>query len=161
MNFAGRKKEDTDSRAMKFPTIDKIMAKDEMTFSPDQPINEVIDILLKEKATGAPVLDRNRKIVGMITEKDCMKVLIDSAYHNMPSSDKTVSHYMSPVVKTVTTDHDLLDVANEFASDFTPPQTAMDDNYRKFPVVYMDTLVGQISRRDVLRAISEMSNTTW
>jgi predicted transcriptional regulator len=151
MNFAGRKKEDTDSRAMKFPTIDKIMAKDEMTFSPDQPINEVIDILLKEKATGAPVLDRNRKIVGMITEKDCMKVLIDSAYHNMPSSDKTVSHYMSPVVKTVTTDHDLLDVANEF----------LTTNYRKFPVVYMDTLVGQISRRDVLRAISEMSNTTW
>ena len=151
MNFSGRKKETTESRAMKFPTIDKIMAKDEITLSPDQPINDAIDILLEHKVTGAPVLDKNRKIVGMITEKDCLKVLIDSAYHNMPFSDKTVSHYMSPVVKTVTTEHDLLDIANEF----------LTTNYRKFPVVYMETLVGQVSRRDVLRAIADMSNTTW
>lgn len=151
MNFAGRKKETTESRAMKFPTIDKIMARDEITLTPDQPINDAIDILLKNKVTGAPVLDKNRKIVGMITEKDCLKVLIDSAYHNLPFSDKTVSAYMSPVVKTVTTEHDLLDVANEF----------LTTNYRKFPVVYMGTLVGQVSRRDVLRAIAEMSNTTW
>ena len=87
----------------------------------------------------------------MITEKDCLRVLIDSAYHNMPFSDKNVSVYMSPVVKTVTTEHDLLDVANEF----------LTTNFRKFPVVYRETLVGQISRRDVLRAIAEMNNTTW
>jgi len=151
MNFAGRKKESTKSRAMKFPSIDKIMAKDEIVLSPDMAINDAISILLDNKVTGAPVLDKNRKIVGMITEKDCLRVLIDSAYHNMPFSDKTVSLYMSPVVKTVTTEHDLLDVANEF----------LTTNFRKFPVVYMDTLVGQVSRRDVLRAIADMSNTTW
>ena len=151
MNFAGRKKESTESRAMKFPTIDKIMAKDEIVLSPDMAINDAISILLDNKVTGAPVLDKNRKIVGMITEKDCLRVLIDSAYHNMPFADKTVSIYMSPVVKTVTTEHDLLDVANEF----------LTTNFRKFPVVYMDTLVGQVSRRDVLRAIADMSNTTW
>jgi CBS domain-containing protein len=151
MNFAGRKKETTESRAMKFPSIEKIMARDEITLTPDQPINDAITILLDNKVTGAPVLDKNRKIVGMITEKDCLRVLIDSAYHNMPFSDKTVGVYMSPVVKTVTTEHDLLDVANEF----------LTTNYRKFPVVYRETLVGQVSRRDVLRAIAEMNNTTW
>ncbi len=136
---------------MSFPTIDKIMARDEITLTPDQPINDAITILLENKVTGAPVLDKNRKIVGMITEKDCLRVLIDSAYHNMPFSDKTVSVYMSPVVKMVTTEHDLLDIANEF----------LTTNFRKFPVVYKGTLVGQISRRDVLRAIAEMNNTTW
>jgi CBS domain-containing protein len=136
---------------MSFPTIDKIMARDEITLTPDQPINDAITILLEHKVTGAPVLDKNRKIIGMITEKDCLRVLIDSAYHNMPFSDKNVSVYMSPVVKTVTTEHDLLDVANEF----------LTTNFRKFPVVYKGTLVGQVSRRDVLRAIAEMNNTTW
>ena len=68
MNFAGRKKESTESRAMKFPTIDKIMAKDEIVLSPDMAINDAISILLDNKVTGAPVLDKNRKIVGMITE---------------------------------------------------------------------------------------------
>ncbi len=151
MNFSGRKKESEESRAMKFPTVDKIMDRDEIILSPDQAINDAIDFLLENKVTGAPVLDKNRKIVGMITEKDCLRVLIDSAYHNMPFSDKKVSDYMSPVVKTVTTEHDLLDVANEF----------LTTNFRKFPVVYKDTLVGQVSRRDVLRAIANMSNTTW
>jgi len=151
MNFAGRKKESPQSRAMKFPTIDKVMAKDEITLAPDMGINDAISVLLENKVTGAPVLDKNRKIVGMITEKDCLRVLIDNAYHNMPSSDRTVALYMSPVVKTVTTDHDILDVANEF----------LTTNYRKFPVVYKGTLVGQVSRRDVLRAIADMSNTTW
>ena len=150
MNFSGRKKESSEKRTMKFPTIDKIMDKDEITLSPDQPIHEAINVLLDRRITGAPVLDKNRKIVGMITEKDCLRVLIDSAYHNMPS-DKTVSSYMSPVVKTVTTDHDILDLANEF----------LTTNFRKFPVVYNDTLVGQVSRRDVLRAIADMNNTTW
>jgi CBS domain-containing protein len=150
MNFAGRKKETSEKRGMKFPTIDKIMDKDEITLSPEQPIHEAINILLDRRITGAPVLDKNRKIVGMITEKDCLRVLIDSAYHNMPS-DKTVASYMSPVVKTVTTDHDLLDLANEF----------LTTNFRKFPVVYKETLVGQVSRRDVLRAIADMNNTTW
>ncbi len=151
MNFAGRKKETPETRAMSFPTIDKIMARDEITLSPDQSISDAIAVLLEHKVTGAPVLDKNRKIVGMITEKDCLRVLIESAYHNMPFSDKNVSFYMSPVVKTVTTEHDLLDVANEF----------LTTNFRKFPVVYRETLVGQISRRDVLRAIAEMNNTTW
>ena len=150
MNFAGRKKETSEKRGMQFPTIDKIMDKDEITLSPEQPIHEAINILLDRRITGAPVLDKNRKIVGMITEKDCLRVLIDSAYHNMPS-DKTVASYMSPVVKTVTTDHDLLDLANEF----------LTTNFRKFPVVHNETLVGQVSRRDVLRAIADMNNTTW
>jgi CBS domain-containing protein len=150
MNFAGKKKESVASRDMKFPTIDKIMDKEEITLSPDQPIHEAINVLLDRKVTGAPVLDKNRKIVGMITEKDCLRVLLDSAYHNMPS-DKTVASYMSPVVKTVTTEHDLLDLANEF----------LTTNFRKFPVVYRETLVGQVSRRDVLKAIADMKNTTW
>ena len=106
MNFSGKKKESVASRDMKFPTIDKIMDKEEITLSPDQPIHEAINVLLERKVTGAPVLDKNRKIVGMITEKDCLRVLLDSAYHNMPF-DKTVASYMSPVVKTVTTEHDL------------------------------------------------------
>ena len=150
MNFSGKKKEEVQSRDMKFPTIDKIMDKDEITLSPDQPIHEAINVLLDKNVTGAPVLDKNRKIVGMITEKDCLRVLLDSAYHNMPS-DKTVASYMSPVVKTVTTEHDLLDLANEF----------LTTNFRKFPVVFRETLVGQVSRRDVLRAIADMKNTTW
>ena len=151
MNFTGRKVEDPKTRAMIFPSVIEYMATDEVTLTPDLTINEAIDIMLAKKQTGAPVLDENRKIVGMLTEKDCLRLLVDSGYNNMLYHDKTVADYMSPVVKTVTADHDILDVANEF----------LTTNFRKFPVVHDGKLVGQVSRRDILKAIREQKNTTW
>lgn len=151
MNFTGRKAEDPKTRAMNFPSVVKYMATDEITLSPDITISEAIDILLDNKLTGAPVLDEDRRIVGFLTEKDCLRVMIDSAYNNMPFDDKTVANYMSTVVKTVSTDHDILDIANEF----------LTTHFRKFPVVHEGKLVGQVSRRDILRAIRQLDNTTW
>ena len=151
MNFTGRKVETPQTRAIRFPSVEKFMATGEVTLSPDTTINEAIDIMLDQGLTGAPVLDSDRKIVGMLTEKDCLRLLVDSAYNNLHHDDKTVADYMSSVVKTVTTDHDILDVANEFLST----------HFRKFPVVHNGRLVGQVSRRDILKAVRETKNTTW
>ena len=151
MNFSSGKTTDTKSRALEFASVEKYMAKDEVTLTPNLSVNEAIDIILNHKVTGAPVLDNERKIIGMLTEKDCLRLLIDSAYNNMPFGDKKVSDYMSPVVKSVSVDSDILDVANEF----------LTTNFRKFPVVHNEKLVGQVSRRDILKAIDEMDNTTW
>ena len=151
MNFTGRKADNSQTRALRFPSVEKFMAKGETTLTPDMTINEAIDVMLDQHLTGAPVLDKDRKIVGMITEKDCLRLLIDSAYNNLHHDDKTVADYMSPVVKTVTTDHDIFDVANEF----------LTTHFRKFPVVHNDKLVGQVSRRDILKAVRETKNTTW
>ncbi len=151
MNFTGRKVEDPKPRVMNFPSVEKYMATDEVTLSPDLNINEAIDIILEKKLTGVPVLDKDRKIVGMITEKDCLRLMIDGAYNNLPYDDRTVADYMTPVVKLVTTDHDILDVANEF----------LTTHFRKFPVVHDGKLVGQVSRRDILKAFRQIKNTTW
>ena len=151
MNFTGRKEENPQTRALRFPSVEKFMAKGETTLSPDMTINEAIDIMLDQHLTGMPVLDQDRQIVGMLSEKDCLRLLIDSAYNNLHHDDKTVADYMSAVVKTVTTDHDIFDVANEF----------MNTHFRKFPVVHDGKLVGQVSRRDILKAVRETKNTTW
>ncbi len=151
MNFTGRKVDIPQTRAIRFPSVEKFMDKSEKTLSPEMTINAAIDVMLNENLTGAPVLDKDRKIVGMITEKDCLRLLIDSAYNNLHHDDKTVADYMSSVVKTVTTDHDIFDVANEF----------LTTHFRKFPVVHNGKLVGQVSRRDILKAVRETKNTTW
>lgn len=151
MNFTGRKVDSPKTRSINFPSVEKYMATDEITLSPAMLINEAIDILLDNKLTGAPVLDDDRNIVGILTEKDCLRLMIDGAYNNLPYDDKKVARYMTSVVKTVTLDHDILDIANEF----------LTTNFRKFPVVQDGKLVGQVSRRDILRAIREMDSTTW
>ncbi len=153
MNFTPRKAENpASSKLMSFPEVSKYMATDEVTLQPGLTINEAIDVLLNFKVTGVPVLDDERKIVGMLTEKDCLRLIIDSAYNNLPYEDKRVSDYMSPVVKTISVDSDILDVANEF----------LTTNFRKFPVVNEHgRLMGQVSRRDILKAIRDIKNTTW
>ncbi|MDN5202953.1 CBS domain-containing protein [Fulvivirgaceae bacterium BMA10] len=151
MNFTPRKAERNEPTVMTFPSVQKYMARDEVTLSPELTIDEAIDIFLDKKVTGAPVLDDERRIIGMLTEKDCLKLIIDAAYSNMPYQDRTVKMYMSPVVKTVSIESDILDVANEF----------LTTNFRKFPVVNDGKLVGQVSRRDILKAIREIKKTTW
>lgn len=150
MNFTGAKVEKPKDLSLKFPSVVRCMATDEITLSPDLSIDEAINIILDNKLTGVPILNDKKEIVGMLTEKDCLRLLIDSSYNNMPMN-KVVADYMSPVVKTVSADHDILDVANEF----------LTTNYRKFPVVRDGKLVGQVSRRDILKAMRETKPTTW
>jgi len=153
MNFTPRRAEEADAitKATSYPKLSDFMAKDEMTFTPDLTISEAIELILKKKLTGVPVLDDEKRIVGMISEKDCLRIIIDGVYNNLPYNHRKVKDYMSPVVKTISVNSDIIDVANEF----------LTSNYRKFPVVKEGKLVGQVSRRDVLRAIRKLKSNTW
>ncbi len=127
------------------------MATELIAFHPDQEVSEAIDILLKHKISGAPVLDDHRQLVGILSEKDCLRLLVDHAYYNQPISKGKVADYMSREVMTVSINSSLVDVANAFIR--TP--------YRRFPVVENGKIVGQVSRRDVLRATKDIEVTTW
>lgn len=128
-----------------------VKANDMITFKPDQSIHEVIDIIIEKRISGAPVLDDDRKLVGIISEKDCLRIIVDQAYHNLPSDNQKVSDYMTAKVKTISPETDVVSAANDFLS--TP--------IRRMPVVENGVLLGQISRRDILRAAKNINPTTW
>jgi CBS domain-containing protein len=153
MNFTPRKAEDESktARIIKYDSVTKYMAKDLITFRPEQDIYEAIDLMLQHKISGAPVLDVNGKLVGLLSEKDCLRVMISSAYHNEPVGIRHVSDYMTINVATISPDKDVLDVANLFLSS----------NYRRFPVVENGKLLGQVSRRDILKAAKDLKTNTW
>ncbi|NJO01880.1 MAG: CBS domain-containing protein [Bacteroidia bacterium] len=131
-------------------SVTKYMAKKPITFRPDQSIHDVIQVLLKKRISGAPVLNEHDEIVGIISERDCLKVMVDSVYHNLPSG--TVSDYMSHNVTTISDQKSIVEVASAF----------LNTNFKRFPVVnHEGKLVGQISRSDVLRAVKDMQSTTW
>ena len=128
-----------------------VRSSDMITFHPDQTIQEVIDIIINKRISGAPVLDENRKLVGIISEKDCLKVIVDQAYHNLPMSNRKVSDYMTAKVKTLSPDSNVVEAANEFLN------TAI----RRLPIVENGVLLGQVSRRDILKAAKNINATTW
>jgi len=152
-NFQQRNADDNNKDLqMKAPSVKEYMTRDLITFTADQEINEVIKSLLANKISGAPVLNAKREVVGLIDDKDCLKMLFAGAYYNHPVGKETVADYMSNVMKSISVHEDILEVANIFLHSPYKRLLVMDDNGK---------LVGQISRRDILRAIKDMNTSTW
>ena len=127
-------------------SIKEFMAKQLITFQSDTPIETAMESFLENKISGAPVLDDQGKLVGVLSEKDCMRTLFESSYYN--NLGGFVREYMSTNLKTINIHDTLSNVADEF----------IKSRFRRFPVMEGDKLVGQISRRDILRAIVKLSN---
>lgn len=143
---------DQKNRQLIAPPVTDYMTTKLITFTPDTEIKDVIDSLLKNKITGAPVLNNKKEVVGLIDDKDCLNVLTAGAYYNHPVGKETVSSYMSNVMKTITIHEDILDVSNIFLQTPYKRLLVLDDDGK---------MVGQISRRDILRAIKELKTNTW
>jgi len=107
----------------------------------DMAILHAISVLLSNEISGAPVVDENKRLLGILTERDCIQVAVNAGYFD--DLGQQVGDYMSKSVEVVAQDDNLMDVAQKL---ITLP-------YRRFPVVDQGTLVGLITRRDVLRAI--------
>lgn len=117
------------------------MAANLVTLSPDMEILDAIHSLVEKRISGAPVVDEHGNLVGVLSEMDCMRVALNAGYHEEYGGH--VEEYMSRDVRTVEADASILELAQRF----------IDGPYRRFPVVESNRLVGQISRRDVLRAL--------
>jgi CBS domain-containing protein len=120
--------------------IKSCMTTDVITVSPQDDIFDVVEKLAKHRVSGAPVVEDDR-LVGMITEKDCMKLLASGFAGMIPEAP--VDTFMSRDVVALTPETTLFEVASRFLSG----------NFRRFPVVKDGALVGIVSRHDVMRTI--------
>jgi len=134
-----------------YDTIEKYMVplSNIITFKPDQPIQDVISIIINKKIAGAPVLDDQHHLVGIISEKDCLRLIVDQAYYNMPAETRKVSDYMTVNVQTLSPKTNIVEAAIEF----------LNSPIRRFPIVENGMLIGQVSRRHILRAAQNKSTT--
>ncbi|SOE18230.1 CBS domain protein [Hoeflea halophila] len=129
---------------MTMPLVADYMARRLITLAPDQNINHAMNLLLDEKISGAPVVDDEGWLRGVLSKKDCLRAAIDSSYHR--AWNGLVSDYMAPDPVTLNAGRTILEAAKLFAE--TP--------YRRFPVLEGGALVGQLSRADALRAMRNL-----
>ena len=150
--FEKKKSNGADASGKKYEPIVKYMAKNLITFKAETEITEVINTLLNNKISGAPVLNDHDEIIGVIDDKDCLHTLVDSVYHNAPIRKKIVKSYMTDVYKTISIESDIVDAANEF----------LKSNYKRLLVIDNNgKLKGQISRSDILKGIKDVDLTNW
>ena len=123
--------------------VSQYMVADPLCFDPDDDIVYAMRTLLEKNFSGAPVVDCDGRLVGVLSKKDCLKIVYNTAYHQDWGGQ--VSNYMSREVEHLEADSGILEAAEKFLAS----------RFRRFPVLRDGNLVGQISRSDVLRAIDE------
>lgn len=124
-----------------------IMTTDLLILPRATTVPEAIRALLKKGVTGAPVVDETGKLVGIISELDCMKILATTAFHQEAVlRASTVESLMTKDVHTVSREVDLYAIVHKF----------MQYRIRRLPVLNRGKVVGMVSRRDVLGAMQDL-----
>lgn len=124
--------------------IEDYMATELLSFGPDDDIVAAMRQLLERHFSGAPVLDSERRLIGLLSQKDCLEIVYNTAYHQ--GWGGRVEQYMSREIETIDADCSVLEAAEKLQAS----------KFRRFPVMRDGRLVGQISRHDVMRALDEI-----
>lgn len=117
-----------------------------VTLQPGMDVLEAVDLLLEFKISGAPVVDEDHELVGMLSEADCLKTVLSATYHNDLGAN--VEDVMTTTVDTIDANSSIVEVAEYFLSK----------HRRRLPVVEDGRVIGQISRRDVLAAFQKFTD---
>ncbi len=116
-----------------------------ITFKPDTDIMDAVKILVENRITGAPVVNNHGELVGMLSEFDCLKVVLEAGYNDHPGGP--VSELMTQDVETVDANMSIFDLTQMF----------LGSGFRRYPVTERNVLVGQVSRKDLLRALLDLA----
>ena len=128
-------------KAVKGMRVRDIMVTKPVVFTSDTDLLDAVSTLVDKHITGAPVVDAQGNLVGLLTERDFLRAALVAGYHGERGG--CVGDYMSRDVEAVNADDSLLDVATRF----------VETKRRRYPVIEDNRVVGVVVRRDVLRAV--------
>jgi CBS domain-containing protein len=120
-----------------------IMTKEVISVRKDTPIYEAMELLLQHQITGMPVVDDDISLVGVITEKDCLRLF----HADEDEKNKTVGHFMTQPAVHYNEDDSLQKVCDFMIINY----------FRRIPVTSKDGhVVGILSRPDVIAHIVQL-----
>jgi acetoin utilization protein AcuB len=128
------------------------MSRNPITIAPDMPVTEAQALMKREKIHHLPVLEKEEKLVGIVTEKDLLYASPSPAttlsVYEMTSllAKLTVDKVMTKKVVTATEDVPLEEAARVMA----------DNHIAGLPVMRGKTLVGIITESDMFRVFIEL-----
>ena len=122
-------------------TVREVMHANVISVLPNALVEQALDLMIKHRISGLPVIDENGILVGLISEFDALELMCDSKEDYWP---------VEPVAGLMTTKVESVDV-NLRLSDLA--QVFRNRSVRRLPVIEHGKVVGIVSRRDVIKAI--------
>jgi CBS domain-containing protein len=123
--------------------VNDFMDRDPHAVSSSTSIKDAVTLMIKHGIIGVPVTNEKHELIGYLSEQDCVKDMLNSAFYS--EEPGPVSSAMQCNVVSVSPETSIVEIA----------QTIMTNRPKNYPVVNEGKLVGLISRSDVLRALLE------
>ncbi len=115
----------------------------------DEDLFTAINLILANKISGLCVVDDDDKLVGILSELDCLQAILSATYNN--SAVGTVGEYMATDgLVTSSPQDDIIDVALDM----------LKHKKRRRPVVDEGKLIGQVTCRQLLNAVKDFSTAS-
>lgn len=115
--------------------VSEIMTRKVVKVYADTPVKEICEILIANKVSGVPVVDKENNLLGFVSERDIISKVGERGFLN-----KKAYEVMNK---------DVIAVEKE-ASSQEVMQIFITKPYRYIPVVKNGKLVGIISRKDLI-----------
>lgn len=109
----------------------------------DEDIYKTIHLMVRNNITGLPVLGDDGVLVGIISEKDVLRLL-----YNVEDRPGTAQEFMTTDVVCFDQEDSLHNIAESFAKN----------HFRRVPILNQGRLVGIISRKDIIRYIKNLEH---
>ncbi len=117
-------------------TIRDVMRPDPMKIRPDANLRGALELLIENQISGLPVVDEAGRLVGVLSEKDLLKLFYELDTHSVES-------LMSRDPVSIPVEGPLVDVVDSL----------MANDFRRVFIHEDEKLVGLISRADLMPAI--------
>jgi len=118
-------------------SAEEIMTRDVITVKEYTPIHEAMEIMLKEKVSGLPVVFDDMSLAGVLTEKDVVALLFDRE----GLKTKKVRYFMTERTISFDLEDSLIDICNFLAKGLV----------RRVPITSEGKLVGIVSIADIIK----------
>ena len=125
--------------------VKNYMLKKPVKLRPGMSVFEASHLILSNKISGAMVVDETGHLLGMVSELDCLRALLNGVYNDNEFVEGCVEDIMTKDVETADPHDDIVDVATSM----------LDHKHRRRPIVQDGIVVGQLSCRQILTAIKE------
>lgn len=132
--------------------IERRMTRNPVTATPDMSVAEASAIMKREKVHRLPVLDKDKKLVGIISEKDIL--------YASPSPVSSLSiHEMAYLLSQLTVKKLMTRDVVTISKDITVEEAArlmVDQDLSSLPVLEDGKLIGIVSKSDLFKILLEL-----
>jgi CBS domain-containing protein len=128
----------------------KYMLHKPITVKPEMTVFEAAHQILSHSVSGVCVVDDDENLVGMLSELDCLRAIVESYKKDGNVAPGLVADAMTPQVEVNHPHDDIISVASSM----------LDHKHRRRPVSVDGKLVGQITCRQILKAIKDFAAPT-